>query len=36
MLTLFIILGMMPVLVCIELTTQLWLFKNFAEKYDPE
>ncbi len=36
MLTLFLILGMMPVLVFIELTAQRWLFKNFAEKHDAE
>jgi len=36
MLTLFIIFTLMPVLVLIELTAQRWLFKNDAEKRDPE
>jgi hypothetical protein len=36
MLTFFIVLALMPVLVFIELTAQRWLFKNDAEKRDPE
>lgn len=36
MLTLFIIFGLMPVLVFIELTAQRWLFKNGAEKHNLE
>ena len=36
MLTLFIILGLMPVLVFIELTAQRRLFKNGAERIDAE
>lgn len=36
MLTLFLIFGLMPVLVFIELTTQRWLFKNDAKKHDLE
>ena len=36
MVTLFLILGLMPVLVFIELTVQRWLFKNGAEQRDRE
>ena len=36
MLTLFFIFGLMPLLVFIELTAQHWLFKNVAEKRNPE
>jgi len=34
--TLIIVFGLMPVLVFTELTIQRWLFKNGAEKRDPE
>ena len=36
MLTILIIFALMPVLVFSELTIQRWLFKNDAEKRDPE
>jgi hypothetical protein len=36
MLILFLIFGLMPVLVFIELTAQQWLFNKFTEKHDPE
>jgi hypothetical protein len=36
MVTLFLILGLMPVLVFIELTMQRWLLKNGAEQRDRE
>jgi hypothetical protein len=36
MLILFFIFGLMPLLVFVELTVQRWLFKNIAEKDDPE
>jgi len=36
MLILFLIFGLMPVLVFIELTAQRWLFNKFTEKHDPE
>jgi len=36
MLTLFLVFGLMPVLIFIELTVQQWLFKPGVEKRDPE
>ncbi|HEX6481258.1 MAG TPA: hypothetical protein VF043_20655 [Ktedonobacteraceae bacterium] len=36
MVTLFLILGLMPVLVLIELTVYRWLFKNGTEQRDRE
>jgi hypothetical protein len=36
MLILFLIFGLMPVLVFIELTAQQWLFNKCTEKHDPE
>ena len=36
MLTLFFIIGLMPVLVFIGLTVEQWLFTNGAEKHDLE
>lgn len=36
MVTLFLILGLMPVLVLLELTVYRWLFKNGTEQRDRE
>jgi len=36
MLTLFIIFALMPVFVFVGITAQRWLFKDVAEKRDPE
>jgi len=36
MLTLFIIFALMPVFVFVGMTAQRWLFKDGAEKRDPE
>jgi hypothetical protein len=36
MLTMFFIFGLMPVFVFVWLTAQRWLFKDVAEKRDPE
>jgi len=36
MLTLFIIVGLLPVVVFSELTAQRWLFKNGTEQHDLE
>jgi len=36
MLTLFLVFGLMPVLIFIELTVEQWLFKPGAEKIDAE
>ncbi|HEX6551789.1 MAG TPA: hypothetical protein VF026_03440 [Ktedonobacteraceae bacterium] len=36
MLTLFLVFGLMPVLIFIELIIQRWLFKNPAAKRDAE
>ena len=36
MITLFLTFALMPVLVCLELTVQRWLFRNSDENDDPE